>query len=122
MIYASESKYEKTVMMSLPNGGKPIVCDAKCQETNKDVENVKFFNTLLHTPNWSPIPTIITAFANIFVMLWLIKYFYDKLKVVTFKGLKLTLLIADVIYIVLNSICIFFVLFHSIIEKGLTGE
>ena len=108
--------------MTYSNGLLPIVCDATCQETNKAVENVKFYNTLLHIEKWSPILTIITAFANIVVMIWLIKYFYDKLKEVTFKGLKKTLLIVDFIYIVLNSICIFFVLFHSIIEKGLTGE
>jgi hypothetical protein len=76
---------------------------------------------LIHKEKWSAIPTIFAVLANIVVMLLLVGQFYQKGKNVGFARTKVSLVIFDGIYFIGNSICIYFILNHNILEKNITG-
>jgi hypothetical protein len=72
-------------MLLRANGEEGVVCDAACQTKNAPADGAgpedlpQLYNTLIHKDGWNPALTVVTALANILAMIWLIKYFYDKL-------------------------------------------
>ena len=80
------------------------------------MEDVKFYYTLAHKDEWSSFGVILAVIANVIVMGYLIYQFLEKLSKVELKRIKISLLVFDGIYFIINIGCIFLVLMHNVFE------